>query len=1342
MTRVEGDPARQAKDALRGYIYQILRSILVWIDLGDSEELYLEGAEDLDRIDGTVAHTEQVKDTAGSGNVTLRTPSVAEAINNYWAHATRNPGVSIHFRYVTTSGVGVEQGAPFGAGRAGIDLWNTLRAHPDEQHAKQQTRAIANFLQQSGTVSEPVKRFLAAAAPEEIVAKLIAPIEWLAGQQDGEALVRQIRDRLVVHGNASGVAPADAELVFDALYTAAFDAAKAKDDRPLSRAEFLRIFAAATAIQVPKQELLALMQAALAPGHGQGSVRAPAAELESAPPLPTNYFRRALPEQLLADAVRRGAVLLHGSTGSGKTLTAASTFVAQAPLWLTLRDLNPAEVKSRLTLARDLLRAEGKARILVVDDIDTLSDPRVIEGPLAALWHGQKALGGMLIVTSDRVLPARLSQAIELEPSRELQMTPFDASEIERFLRQSGCPDDRAETWSKLLEISTFGHPQLVNARVGTLSAGEFPTPGAADLFQTPPDIDRIRFEAHRIISGLPDGARELLYRASLLTGRLNRQRLMAAARFSPPVAEPGTAIDTIAGPWLELTSGGEFRVSPLARGSAEQARGTDWVKAMHGQLAWIYLLDRTLTPWDISSVLMHCYIGGTAGPLVHILQGIYSLSEEVWEAIGEACGIYTALALEEGASLPFNRPADQFVFRLFQYRIAAETAPDTALRIASKLEAEFSAAPDDDVTRFFRWVYLSQVLSTLKVTYPLALTIHRANEFIDLGRAMEESLPERMERAGMTRDKDIVPGGYAQFAGLRLMAHIQEIDDFAAVISALKLLERENAAAILGSMADPEGMASLLIERLWLHEYGAKRDAWSEFRSKLRAGFDLAVELGVTAMARGIAAVLVRVIDEDIGDPKAAVAEAQELMAVGGDDPVWRAAYAKVLSHSGDFPQALEIWKEALPRWSREEGDLASAFTYRSAAVAAGAHDHWSDAAAFFDAAKVRAERTDKPMFVIGLAMDAAFARFMAGERAAAIAEFGAMLATLEPLQANLHSEPLLSLQRRIGGVLSGIAGWIDGKRPEPELKNLRGICSDVDPFVTEAAVAPPLDTLRIDFLRLDAAYGETLEHSLREAPKVRATPYVAFRAITATPLFQLARRTHDFEHVVADGLRQTDAFAVLAEQLAADDRDVMRLDDGKARNWTPGSEEFVIGQVAAAAFDLAAADELDRLTIAQWRADAAAHPQAGRIVALVDHIGGLFVTGDVEPWPSVVRCASGDWSHHLVSALAASLLERLAPEPLLRCHALWVHYLNQPYFRDLVPDAVATLATRQWRALMTVAALFAAPRISLVSLRGVIDDPSTGWAKTGIVLRAALEGVPLAPEDDARKSIEALQH
>lgn len=35
MTGLETDPKRQAHDALRGYVYQIVRSVLIWLELGN-----------------------------------------------------------------------------------------------------------------------------------------------------------------------------------------------------------------------------------------------------------------------------------------------------------------------------------------------------------------------------------------------------------------------------------------------------------------------------------------------------------------------------------------------------------------------------------------------------------------------------------------------------------------------------------------------------------------------------------------------------------------------------------------------------------------------------------------------------------------------------------------------------------------------------------------------------------------------------------------------------------------------------------------------------------------------------------------------------------------------------------------------------------------------------------------------------------------------------------------------------------------------------------------------------------------------------------------------------------
>jgi|GEM_PF-3505712 len=1337
MSGLAGDPRRQAKDSIRGYIYQVLRSITVWLDLSASEQLYLEGAEDLDRIGDDVALTEQVKDTAGSGNVTLRTVSVIDAINHFWGHATRNPNITLKFRYLTTSGVGIEKGVPFGAGQCGIDLWNETSAAPESPNAEAAATSLASFLLK-GTLDRPVRNFLSTASPRDILARLIVPIEWVTVQPDGKALIRHIKDRLVTHGAASGIEPADAEAAFDALYTAAFDAAAKKDEIPLTRAQFLRIFAGATAVQLPKQDLIALMKAAMAPGQANAvALQTSNLVFEGSPPLPGRHFCRVAQEQLLERALIEGTALLHGSTGTGKTLIAASHFVGDDPVWLPLRDLAPSEVKSRLTLAVQTLRAEGRARVLVVDDLDALADPRPIEASLTNLWRCQRDLGGQLVLTSDRVLSARLAQAVELVGAREVQMRPFDRAEIEAFLEQSDCPPERVAMWGGILELSTLGHPQLVNARIAALAEAGFPAARAEDLLGNAPDVDRIRFEARRLIAELPAGPRELVYRASLVTGRVTRQHLIAIARISDAIEEPGNAIDVIAGPWLEATDDRAFRVSPLVRGAAGEARGQPWVKSMHGQVAWTYLLQRTLTPWDISSVLMHCCFAGSAGPLVYIMQSLFSANEEVWAVIGEACGLYAPLGLGADDVMPFAQPADLFIFRIFQYRIAAETDSDVAMRIAAKLDEEFSDAPDDDTTRFFRFLYLSQFLSLVQVRYPLPVVVARAEEFFRVANAIEVSLPERMARTGTTLDADIPEDAYAQFAGLRIISHVQDIDDLNALMQALRAVPPIDARAMLESIGGPEDMSSILIERTWLAEHRAKESDWSAYSAKLRNAFDFCANIGATSMAGGIAPVLIRTISEDLDDAPAALEASEDLAKIAGEEPIYQCALAKVTSDAGDFPKALTIWQAALPRWPNQDGDIAAVFAFRTAAIASAKNDVWDDAAGFFDAARRLVSGEERATFALGLAMDAAYCRFNFGDRAIAVADFGAVVAALEPMQADHTVEPLLSLQRRVGGILSVLAA---SGEAEVDPKNLIGMCSNLDPFETDASVAPPLDTLRMSLIVLELAHGASLDCSLREAPFLRASPIISFRATSAGPLFALAQRTRDFTVIVSDGLRQLDALAVMAEQIANDDRDFMRSDDGKLRPWADGADELLIGHIVVSLFDLAAANMLDQLPLAQWRTDAEAHPNAGRVVDLINHFEKLFVTGETDAWATVLNAPTSDWSAHIASALAAVLLERLAPDALLFCHALWAQYLIEPHLRVPIATSVASMVTRHWRRMTARPALFVSPSTSIPRLLAAIDDHSAGWSKTRLVLQAALEGAQLPAGDKTRAMIESM--
>src|SRR5690606_26219734 len=104
------DPTRVAADSIRGYWSQVWRSVLAWLELTDDELLFLEGAEDFDKVGPTDAEVVQAKDV--EGNVTLRSQDVLEAIGHAWAHRQRNRGRAVRYRFLSTGGSGVEHGAP------------------------------------------------------------------------------------------------------------------------------------------------------------------------------------------------------------------------------------------------------------------------------------------------------------------------------------------------------------------------------------------------------------------------------------------------------------------------------------------------------------------------------------------------------------------------------------------------------------------------------------------------------------------------------------------------------------------------------------------------------------------------------------------------------------------------------------------------------------------------------------------------------------------------------------------------------------------------------------------------------------------------------------------------------------------------------------------------------------------------------------------------------------------------------------------------------------------------------------------------------------------------------
>jgi hypothetical protein len=260
---LEHDASREAANAMRGFSYQILTSIREWIQLADDQALFLEGAEDLDIVEEDDATTIQVRDTSRSGNITLRTSGVVDAIGHYWDHRSRNRGRRVSFRYLTTSRVGQESGAQFGRDRKGIEVWQQLKTDPDEPSRTQSAAQLKNFLLAEARLPPALLEFLRTATDAQVIEDLVVPIEWVTAAPSSFDLIQSIKNELILHGEGKGINAITSENVLGALHAEAWSVATKQNDRALDRAGFLRLFDQHTRVPVPLETLLAMVAGAI-----------------------------------------------------------------------------------------------------------------------------------------------------------------------------------------------------------------------------------------------------------------------------------------------------------------------------------------------------------------------------------------------------------------------------------------------------------------------------------------------------------------------------------------------------------------------------------------------------------------------------------------------------------------------------------------------------------------------------------------------------------------------------------------------------------------------------------------------------------------------------------------------------------------------------------------------------------------------------------------------------------------------------------------------------------------------------------------------------------------------
>lgn len=586
---------RQAVAALRGYAYQVWASALAWAGLSEDEALLLEVADDYSVLTDEALRLSQVKDTAASGSVTLRTRGVIDAINRLWRFQEANPTLTVSLSYLTTSVVGREQGVEFPSGMAGLEYWRATALEGSD------VEPLRRFLPTLG-LEEDLAEWIRTAAAADLRARLIRPIRWQCAEvpfAQLDILLEEALSRLCGSMGAGGVVIRDLRdgMVADIIRAAVLPV---EGDRRLEQRQLVA-------------RVRAMAGSAL-PSLGLG----PTSELAALDRLEDHVTSglavpRASATAMLSGALVTGRAWLHGPSGIGKSALALTVAASNRP-WFTLdlRDQPPAEAARRLRAARrDLLGVVAPGG-LIIEDLN-LTPAGAVKRELHLLLELLRREDAHALVTAYKPPPPSLVADLGLRAGCIVRAPRFEEAETAAIVRQAGGDPG---IWAIPIHLSCgSGYPQLVAARVAGLRQRGWPAGELGTSLAPSADTDDVALEREavrtRLYSELPSQAASLLYRLTILSGPFDRELALSVAGAATPIAEPGAALDLLAGPWLEMLARGRYRVSPLVSDAGGRVLSDQEKASIHEAVVAGLVRRSTLSVDQLPQVVFSSFITG-----------------------------------------------------------------------------------------------------------------------------------------------------------------------------------------------------------------------------------------------------------------------------------------------------------------------------------------------------------------------------------------------------------------------------------------------------------------------------------------------------------------------------------------------------------------------------------------------------------------------------------------------------------------------------------------------------------------------------------------------------------
>lgn len=983
----EGDVARQAVASLRGYAYQVAVAALAWIDIPENARIFLEVAEDYATVARDALRAFQVKDTAASGAATLNTLGVREAVGSFVDLAARNPGRRVMLRYFTTSPIGTEHKVDDRpAGEAGLAYWRKAAGGADV--------APLRAILLGETFSEAVRTFVSARDDDALRRELLQNIHWDCGAPDLSMIRRELEERLVVVGRNQFHLPADeARRLADTLMNAVLLASiRAKaEERALSRSMLYATIDAATRQSMPRASVDALarfssvLSGAMA-GGGSSTADFSLAELGwivasgDLPGLVNSIPRPALEAAIEAALQARGAAILFGGSGLGKSLIARAVARARSAPFecLDFRDLSAAETRHRLDLLFARIGAFTSS-VMIFDDLNHLDNSGVTLA-LARVLSALRRRDRIALFTCYRKPSARSLIEVGLDASTLVEVPYFSENEVGEMIRRHG---GDPKTWTRMAYVvGAQGHPQLVHAFVLGLASREWPKSELRDAVVhglSSGEVDAERDAARRsLAAALPEETRDLLYRLSLVIGRFDRTLVLSIGSHAPAITRAGERLDELVGPWIEPIARDMYRVSPLAGQSGHASLTIIEQRKIHALVARHMLSRGTIDASQANMILGHALVGKAEDCLLPLARSVMTADQETLALVAEH--FFVLCILSTDAPIYPDNLMLSGMLRLAQFRLYAASGKDTSIAAcAAGLLREIAAEPDAQLRENFEAMALSTMLVNVGIANYLPQWLALLRRFRELVEG------DRYLRNLMT-NVESMPGsdGFGFFGVIFTIGaiHLSSVERFEQIIIDLDGLEPEERAMWLQGYREHPRECGVFVNGPWSseHERDAVDPGDAEQRYKRIAA--RTKNWGIRSLTVQCHVARAVILDEYAKDQAAAFEALDEGIAALGDDIAFERERAKIHWRGGDYANALAIMRRIADVVGKES-PVERAFAMREAAISAAKTGDWAQAEAWFaegqESAALR-ETEDMHAMSIGLRADAAIAAFHAG--------------------------------------------------------------------------------------------------------------------------------------------------------------------------------------------------------------------------------------------------------------------------------------------------------------------------------------------------------------------------